>query len=36
MWNVISKEFLEIRGMVIPPGFKWRSKREVVDPALML
>lgn len=31
MCYVIAEEFLEICGMEIPPGFKWRSRREVVD-----
>ncbi|KEH34148.1 hypothetical protein MTR_3g462210 [Medicago truncatula] len=37
MCNVVSKEFLEICRMEILPGFKWRSRREVVDwPTSML
>lgn len=31
MCYVIAEEFLEICGLEIPPGFKWRSRREVVD-----
>lgn len=31
MCNVVSKEFLEICGIEILPGFKWRSRKEVVD-----
>lgn len=33
MCYVVAEEFLEVFGMEcsIPPGFKWRSRREVVD-----